>query len=728
MSQEDKPQEEIIHFNPNSRIVKMLGDDLIRDHTTGIMELIKNGYDADAELVKVEIKNVLDPDNLEIIIEDDGTGMTPETIKGPWAEPAAGVKEVLKKNLKRTEKGRLPLGEKGIGRFAAQKLGKDFTLITKTVESEFERVIKIDWENFEKGSKLIDVGFPLIGRKPEVFTDSKHGTKLIMRKALNPWKKSDVRKVQTSLMRLLSPSLENADFDVVLKCPEFPEFENLDRGQILENFQFKLSCEIDEKGWIEYSYYERDPEGVVKEVTSEKQNLWSIVNPDEWSKYNPSCGSFSVILYAWLLDKNELSKYGLTVDQIRILSGVSIFRDGFRILPYGDEDKDWLRLDLERINKPGKSYSNSQIIGEVNITQEDKNKNLIDKTSREGLKENDAYDHLVLLTKGIFTFLENESFGKRQELKPERKKKEKISETIEIIKKEIDDLKKKQEEKTATSKPQATEASDSHSEQSETVDVPVQKLDELKNQLEKVDASITEFIPEFEESKGKEREIFLHLIAMGLSAERLIHEFNLHVGTMSKNLANLEEKHSHNISFKALRNICEIIKNEINLIGLNRFVKKDEETPETNVRDVINSCLEAFGIQIQKYKIQIDFSHESDFVTKLSQPSLSQIIFNIIENGIFWVSRNSETDNRKMKILINEDDRTVVISNNGPNIARHMRKVIPWKTFATTRPDGHGMGLWLCNEILTKNNGSLTLLEVEHPLASHNVSFMITLQ
>src|ERR1044072_2445689 len=110
-------------FKPRARLVSVLGEQLIRDATVGIMELVKNGYDADADFVRVELHNLAHPDRTRIVVRDNGFGMTLETVLEKWFEPASGHKEAQKKAEQKTPRGRLPLGEKGVGRFAAQKLG-----------------------------------------------------------------------------------------------------------------------------------------------------------------------------------------------------------------------------------------------------------------------------------------------------------------------------------------------------------------------------------------------------------------------------------------------------------------------------------------------------------------------------------------------------------------------------------------------------------------------------
>jgi hypothetical protein len=146
-------------FRPRARLVSVLGEQLIRDATVGLLELVKNGYDADADHVVVKLLNLSDPLKTIVSVEDDGYGMDLETILYKWLEPATGHKEEAKKQSKRTKKGRLPLGEKGVGRFAAHKLGHRLMLISRARHTDgnladLEVVVAI---NFSK------LWLPLIG-------------------------------------------------------------------------------------------------------------------------------------------------------------------------------------------------------------------------------------------------------------------------------------------------------------------------------------------------------------------------------------------------------------------------------------------------------------------------------------------------------------------------------------------------------------------------------------
>lgn len=110
-------------FRPRAELLLQLGEQLIKNESIALIELIKNSYDADANLVEVEMKDINSPILGEIRIKDDGFGMTKDTIENIWLEPGNTHKKDMVNQGKRTPKGRLPIGEKGIGRFGVYKKG-----------------------------------------------------------------------------------------------------------------------------------------------------------------------------------------------------------------------------------------------------------------------------------------------------------------------------------------------------------------------------------------------------------------------------------------------------------------------------------------------------------------------------------------------------------------------------------------------------------------------------
>ncbi len=148
----------------------LLGDQLIRDAGLAVFELVKNAYDADASRCEVILADIDDQKSARIIVEDDGSGMDYDTVVGTWLEPGTDYRATQRSAARRSPKyKRLPLGEKGVGRFAVHKLGRNIELITRQ-KGEDEVVVTIDWSDFEKKRYLSDVAVDVRVRAPEVFS------------------------------------------------------------------------------------------------------------------------------------------------------------------------------------------------------------------------------------------------------------------------------------------------------------------------------------------------------------------------------------------------------------------------------------------------------------------------------------------------------------------------------------------------------------------------------
>src|SRR5262249_22943843 len=117
-----------VAFQPRARLLKLIGAELISDDVVAIVELVKNAYDADATRVVISFRNVTTPGGT-ITVTDDGTGMDLETVLGVWMEPGATSKR--NSSIRSTDRRRRMLGEKGVGRFAADKLGRHLELVSR---------------------------------------------------------------------------------------------------------------------------------------------------------------------------------------------------------------------------------------------------------------------------------------------------------------------------------------------------------------------------------------------------------------------------------------------------------------------------------------------------------------------------------------------------------------------------------------------------------------------
>lgn len=336
-------------FEPYARLINIIGDQLITDKKVAVIELIKNCYDADAENVFVRFVNM---DNYNksyltkfeqayIEIEDDGDGMTLDTIKNVWLRLAAPVKLDKRKTKKDfSKKGRILQGEKGIGRFAVHKLGEDIDIFTKA-KGNNEIKLELDFSKYDpekldlfnqppqKHDLLKDVyNHWYVYSPPEVIKKSK-GTIIRIYSLRERWTDTDFKDLYKAINKLIPPydpfakefDIDFAtDFDIKIYLNDhiYSSEGVVTFEEVIDEAPFKMSGSISKDGILTFNY--------ISELTNRKLNRSvSILKIEELASYSydlksrtvlfpdkdriPQCGSFKFSLYAYDLGKKaELSK------------------------------------------------------------------------------------------------------------------------------------------------------------------------------------------------------------------------------------------------------------------------------------------------------------------------------------------------------------------------------------------------------------------------------------
>jgi signal transduction histidine kinase len=376
-------------FKPRARLLKLIGEELISDEVVAVTELVKNSHDADATCVTITFRAVTGQDG-EIIISDDGTGMDREIFLGGWMEPAGSTKVGDGEHI--SKRGRRVLGEKGVGRFAADKLGRTLQLISRRAGHSAEVRARFDWDLFDSDEQMLSN----IKNRWEILPASeieKQGTILRIGGLRQTWTEGMFRRLSTRLSRLQSPFGSRHGFVIRIETDEFPDYA----GELPSSFIRKAPHTI------ELSFDGADTLKV--EIAGKRQTVPAPVEAGPLS-----CGPVRVRLYAFDLETEAIARVGPRNEVrawLKEWSGVSVYRDGFRIWPYGEPHDDWLRLDQRRVNNPAVCLSNNQVVGFVEISR-DRNPDLADQTNREGLVNNQALQDLRTIVEHTFEMLEEE--------------------------------------------------------------------------------------------------------------------------------------------------------------------------------------------------------------------------------------------------------------------------------------------------------------------------------
>lgn len=443
------------HFDISAAVVRQLGDELVSDEITAIVELVKNAYDADATYAHVVV-NTADAVPLEgtqfpkakgyITIEDDGFGMSRDEIEQGWLVISLSTKRTMKRKGQTTPKGRTPLGDKGLGRLSTQKLGHNLEMVTRKDGVPETLHVSFSWSEFTDERSLGTV--PVLIRKS--VEARKKGTSLVISGLRNAdvWRGPSLDTLASDLAQIISPFPEARPFLVTLSVNGTP----IDLGQISASAREAAAGKfivdhkggnLDLRGKIRIGRLRGQQSGdqsffdgvVLPNKGEEFYNYLLTQNPPVKLRYEKGGSYFLAFDYSVTLGSlgdiesvtedsagkpklvpadpgpfhGEIDEFVLRGDVVgeklggltgqseiqqlvRRHAGVKIFRDGFGIRPYGINGEDWLRLGAKQTS--GSSWYGlrpNNIIGFVAVSEAG-NPQLKDKTDREGLVSN-PYSH-----------------------------------------------------------------------------------------------------------------------------------------------------------------------------------------------------------------------------------------------------------------------------------------------------------------------------------------------
>lgn len=469
----------IPQFDIHASVVFQLGESLISDPGQALVELVKNSYDADADYAEVAVETTKSRgDKSEypaasgyIMIKDDGDGMDLSAIRNGWLTISDSPKKSFKENKRITDKGRTPLGDKGLGRLGTQTLGENIEILTTPKNSKIRYHVSFSWRDFRDKSIVSSVPVKVTSKR-----STEKGTELIISdlKDLNYWQKS-ARDLQGDLAKLISPYSEGREFIVVASVNETPidlisytegvrdashvrytiefdgehlkikgktridffkpddQFEKLqfrslveeDEGDSFFTFlasrprakQFRLSKST-EPGWFaEYQTTRQFPLPEPKLIADIPANPGPFHG--EIDSFNLGFESTASAYQKTLFKSAEEYK-----EYIKAMHGIKVYRDGFGIRV----DTDWLHLG-KQWTSAGSYYGlkPNNTIGFIAISARD-NPQLEEKTDREGFRITPYYQNFEALLKEFVGFSGNaQQFIRREWISFRKANKEKAA-------------------------------------------------------------------------------------------------------------------------------------------------------------------------------------------------------------------------------------------------------------------------------------------------------------
>ena len=706
-------------FRPRARLMATLGNELISSEIVALSELVKNSYDADARHVAIWFEGALcedgslDPSTASISILDDGCGMREETLLGAWLEPATAFRE----REKLTHSGRRVLGEKGVGRFATAKLGSQLEIISKA-ENANEVQLRVDWSDFENADLYLDevnvefeAGIPLFfgsgnGSSMKLWSHSSilsdknalqdactSGTMLRISGLRSRWTRHDVQMAQNALSRLLSPLDDDPDierdFRIELGGPDELGFQGeVQQDEIFQKPHYQLIAEVTERGIATVLMQLKDG----RQIDAGEIDLAS-------GRTILPCGPFRFSLNVWDRDAASLRQLARTAKIAREAldgaSGISIYRDRFRVLPYGEPRNDWLRLDLRRVNNPTLRLSNNQIIGYVHITR-DGNPSLRDQSNREGLIEGPGFDSLRETIESLIALLEQERYKQRPRA-PSRSRSSLLSPV---------DL-----------SPITNLLSERYPSDAEAQQHVANAQREIDERLEQAGETLAQYH---------------RLATLGQLVDIIVHETAQPVATighsayagiqLTHELARNPRESQRVVSeirgqFEEILAQFELIERQNEVTGevINRVKpfggRKRGRPRRFSIEDAIDNVVGLMEPEITRAGVDVTVSPTHHQVS-LDGTEVQEVLINLVNNSLYWLEKVPRNQ-RKLSISVARDEENalaIVVEDSGPGVAAQDQEHI-FDAYFSTKPQGTGLGLAIAGTIIKDYyDGSLELL------------------
>lgn len=677
------------------RVLAHLGEDLIKDESIALLELVKNSYDAKATFCHVDfvfdVWGKLD----KITVEDNGTGMDLETIETVWLVIGTDNK---KKQLNSEIDGRVPLGEKGIGRLGVHKLGRQIKLFSKSADSR-EVYVDIDWRKLADSKDIDDFKVVFDYQSTHFhFNEGQTGTIIEITDLKGEWNRRKLRTIFRNLTSLNSPFDNQSDsFEVKVTTQGSNPFAGLPNlKDILDAGMYFGHCVM--KGTkIEEFRYEFKPWPTLdridgRVVDSLDDYDWTIIHKVEeetdnnkiiqreeildLDKYNIGQIEFDIVIYEKdnaVFNLMNLEKRALN-DYLKNNSGIRVYRDNMRVFNYGEPGNDWLGIDQKRLSRAGGSVSNNVLIGSV-LLQRKSSFGLREKTNREGFIEDESFFAFVDAVRYALDLIVAQRNQDRFNL-------------MTIYKQ---------------GKQQSTEPV--IGELSEVITLIKEKVEDEEDQKE-----ILSYLYRMENQYNEVRDTLIHSANIGINLGGAVHELEKQMSALKGfiKIGNIEK----------VKEIAELLDTIIERYA-SMMVKSEIRTAELS--EMVRLVIEHNMFRFKDHQIRL-FSNYRSVLLKalLSKTETISALNNLIDNSIYWVCRSRFND-RKIGIYISDQIvgyASILVCDNGPGFKLPPELAV--RPFVSGKPlnSGMGLGLYISQQTMNQMNGKLLIQQADEFNAS----------
>ena len=612
------------------------------------------------------------------------------------------------------------------------KLQKKIVPILKKYE-DIEQLV----EDIESSLEIIDiqnetVAFSMLDELYQRYElpDPQTGMILVMQGLRDEWKQKDIDKLQKELRLLVAPDLIEQDpFVIELNAPEFRIEDIVLINEILDSRYAKVDAKIyDNAKKIYISYKDKDGKTDLIEEELEQPLL---------------CGDVYAEVYFFLRDANNLTNAGagynfrFALKMLDTYCGIKIYRDNFRVKPYGDIGNDWLFLDQKKVKDThGYLVGNNQVIGVVKIGDV-ANPLLVDATNREGIIENEAYEQLInFLTKctNLISDVRRKAYLADQE--NEKKlaaEKEKIDAQFDNVKKQYQDnpFMKQIEEVTQTTDHKAIpekleQLAKAYIEDSEKKKADIQKLQNDYDHHYSETKRIYQDKINFQES---ELNLYKNLASLGMLTGSFGHETSDIVSRIQTSLHLINVYLDKDVDKNQIKDVVSIVSGDFgriyaysNLIVNFLRKRKREVTADIDFGSVLAEVTGFYRGIVNSFNVTLDTKCEQQIIYAMKQIDLESIIINMVTNAFEQVKGKQI---RQIRISIEQSLSHIILNfeDSGDGVPKGKENDI-FRPFETTKEEGIGLGLNIVKDIVENYGGEI---KVERSETLHGAKFVVLL-
>jgi signal transduction histidine kinase len=393
-------------FKISAALKDIIGKELITDEFVAVFELVKNSFDANASKVEIIFENNYEPNNARIIIKDNGKGMNYDDLKNKWLFVAYSAKRLGKENddyRNKIKPQRVFAGAKGVGRFSCDRLGKFLNLITiKDEETPTIQNLVVNWEDFENADdkEFININVTHNIIEDNIYHLHNGGTVLEISGLRDSWDRERILKLKKSLAKLINPNQENDSqnfsIEIIAKDEQSMDNEPNKKGEQKKDFETV-------NGFVKNSIFETlqiKTSNILVKI-SKDSNFVETVLQDRGDRIyylkekNPYPDLQDISVYLFQLNRSAKTNFTKVMGMESVKYGsVFMYKNGFRVYPYGEEGEDLLLIDRRKQQGYNRFLGTRDLIGRIEINGEQPE--LRETTSRDGgLVKTQTYRNLV---------------------------------------------------------------------------------------------------------------------------------------------------------------------------------------------------------------------------------------------------------------------------------------------------------------------------------------------